>query len=383
MKLKLSKSFLSILIAFNCNAQQPSHGLHVKFIVSLPDLANDSSVYIAGNIEQLGFWNAGKEKMNSSGNNSWTKEITVDSPLTIEYKYTLGSWDREGATANGSPLPNFSVKISHDTTISNYISYWKNGSQAKIQSAKITGTVRYYRAMSGSGIMDRDVVVWLPPGYDENKNQRYPVLYMQDGENIFDPSTSSFGTEWRIDESCDSLIKIHAIRPLIVVGIYNTLDRSKEYEPGEKGEAYMNFVVKKLKPFIDSSYRTLADAGHTITGGSSAGANISFMLAWEYNNVFSRTICMSPAFKIEDIDLVKMVNDYKGPKKKIFIYAYIGGKGLDSQLRPGLDSMIATLKAKGYRQGKNFVLVYNPDAKHFEADWGKQFPQAIGACLMK
>jgi enterochelin esterase-like enzyme len=122
---------------------------------------------------------------------------------------------------------------------------------------------------------------------------------MHDGQNIFGPVTSSFGTDWSVDETADDLIKKKSIEPVIVVGIYNTSDRLKEYTPGEKGTAYMDFVVKTVKPLIDSTYRTKPDRKNTIVGGSSAGGIMSFMLVWEHADVFSKAFGMSPAFRLE------------------------------------------------------------------------------------
>ena len=199
---------------------------------------------------------------------------------------------------------------------------------------------------------------------------------MHDGQNIFDPVTSSFGVDWSIDETADRLIKSHAIEPLIVVGIYNTPDRMQEYTPGDKGTAYMNFVVQKVKPLIDATYRTRPDRNHTIVGGSSAGGLISFMLVWEHPEVFSKAICMSPAFKFRDFDYVKVVRETK-EKRKAFFYIDNGGVGLEAQLQPGIDEMLAQLKANGYKEGEDFVFVRDPNAKHFEADWAKRFPNAL------
>jgi predicted alpha/beta superfamily hydrolase len=164
------------------------------------------------------------------------------------------------------------------------------------------------------------------------------------------------------------------------VGIYNTSDRMKEYTPGDKGTAYMDFIVKTVKPLIDSTYRTKPDRKHTIVGGSSAGGIISFMLAWEHPDVFSKAICMSPAFKSissNDWDYARVVESSNGKKKHVFFYMDNGGVGLESQLQPGIDEMLTALKAKGYKQGKDFVFVRDLAAKHSEADWAKRFPSAL------
>ena len=372
-------SALSSIVLF-CAIAHAQSAAHVTFVLNSPDLPADTSVYITGGIEQLGNWNPGKVKMDYQGNHTWTKAITINVPASVEYKYTLGTWEREGANADGRPLANLEAKISKDTTIKDSVLFWTKGGRQRVNQGQITGTVKYHRAMKGAGIADRDVIVWLPPGYETETGTRYPVLYMHDGQNIFDPATSSFGVDWSIDETADRLIKTRAIRPLIIVGIHNTSDRMQDYTPGEKGTAYMNFVVDKVKRFIDSTYRTMPDREHTMVGGSSAGGLISFMLTWEHPDVFSKAICMSPAFKFRDIDYVKVVRETK-EKKDVFLYIDNGGVGLESQLQPGIDEMVAVLKAKGYKEGKNFVFISDPAAKHFEADWAKRFPHALTLTL--
>ena len=354
--------------------------VRLTFILTSPDLPSDTTVYITGSVEQLGSWNPGKVKMEPKGDHTWTKEISLSTPVSIEYKYTLGTWEREGADANGSPLANSVADVSEDKTVKDTVLFWTKGGRQRVNHGQITGTVRYHRGLRGAGIQDRDLVVWLPPGYEADKTRRYPVVYMHDGQNIFDPVTSAFGVDWSIDETADDLIRKKSIEPLIVVGIYNTSDRMKEYTPGDKGTAYMNFVVKTVKPLIDSTYRTKPDRKNTIVGGSSAGGIISFMLVWEHPDVFSKAICMSPAFRSLSPggwDYTRVVQNSNGNKKNLFFYIDNGGIGLDSQLQPGIDEMLTALKAKGYAEGKNFVFVHDPTAKHFEADWAKRFPSAL------
>lgn len=367
---------------------QTEPALRVTFILNSPDLPDDTSVYITGSVEQLGMWNPAKVKMESKGGHTWIKEILINRPLSIEYKYTLGSWEREGANADGSPLSNFNTNVSQDKTVKDTVLFWTKGPRQRVVHGQITGTVKYHRALKGAGIQDRDLIVWLPPGYEADKSRRYPVIYMHDGQNIFDPVTSAFGVDWSIDETADDLIKKKVIEPVIVVGIYNTSDRMKEYTPGNKGTAYMEFVVKTVKPLIDSTYRTKPDRKNTIAGGSSAGGIISFMLVWEHPDVFAKAICMSPAFKTPvsmaaGWDYGKVVATSSDKKKAVFFYIDNGGVGLESQLQPGIDEMINALKSKGYKEGKDFVVVIDPTAKHSEADWAKRFPNAVQLMLKK
>ena len=382
MKCKTGIFYIAFFLFCMVQTQaQNTSSIHITFTLFSAVLPEDSAVFITGSIEPLGDWNPGNIKMNYEGNHTWRTSFSIALPTQVEYKYTLGSWQHEGAAPDGSPLSNFSTYLLSDITIADTIDLWTTGTQNKVTDHHVTGTVRYHPAMKGKDIKDRDVAVWLPPGYDTLGNKRYPVLYMHDGQNMFDPAASAFGVEWGIDETCDRLIRQGEMAPLIVVGISNTADRSFEYAPGEKGEAYMNFVVNQLKPFIDSAYHTRPDRAHTLTGGSSLGGLLSFMLAWQHGDVFSKSICMSPAFKINRLDYVKNVLAYRGEKKDLFFYIDNGGVGLDAQLQPGVNAMLAALHRKGYEEGTNIRYVSDSRANHSESSWAKRFPEAIVWCL--
>ena len=376
------KNIILILITsmgvLSCQSKKESD-LQVTFSLNAPGLSTTDTVFIAGSIEQLGLWRTDSIRMTNKGQDIWSRTITINDTSLIEYKYTLGSWSAEGADSKGLPLSNFRVKVSHDTVVKDTVSHWTDPARNQKEST-ITGTIKYHRNFKADDLLPRDVLVWLPPAYEKNNRERYAVLYMNDGQNIFDAATSSFGTEWRVDESCDSLIQTGKIPPLIVVAINNSSDRDQEYQPGLKGTAYMNFIVNRLKPFIDSTYRTEPSAEHTLVGGSSAGATVSFMLAWQYPDVFSKAICMSPALKIQDIDYVSVVKASK-KKRNVFFYLYNGGINLEERLQPGVDEMVSVLIEKSYKEDKDFRVLIDPDAMHNEIAWARHFPQALQACF--
>ena len=126
---------------------------------------------------------------------------------------------------------------------------------------------------------ERNLIVYLPEAYDCEPDRRFPVLYMQDGQNIFDRATSAFGTEWGADETAQLLIRENKIEPLIIVGIYTEANRideltdtfSKKHGDGGKARLYARFLVEEVKPFIDKTYRTKPDRANTGVGGSSLG----------------------------------------------------------------------------------------------------------------
>ncbi len=357
----------------------------LAFRLHAPELPSDSTVYLTGSLSELGNWDPQRVKMNACGNHRWAFCLSTTAGKSIEYKYTLGSWEQEGADAAGQPLQNFTTALDRTKVVDDEITFWTQPVKRKIVG-QITGMVRYHRQMSGEGLRARDVIVWLPPDY-KGSGARYPVLYMHDGQNLFDPHTSAFGVDWQVDETCTQLIQDRDIPPLIVVGIYNTADRSNEYMPGPMTEAYMRFVVEVVKPMIDREYRTLSGREHTFVGGSSAGGTCAFMLAWQFPQVFSKAFCFSPALEVTDaargleFDYAQTVRDTPLPSWPLFFYLDNGGQRLEAKLQPGIDSMLVALKEKGLRENVDFLWVHDSDDWHSESAWARRFPEALKAAF--
>ena len=158
---------------------------------------------------------------------------------------------------------------------------------------------------------------------------------------------------------------------------------------GKQGDRYAKFVCKKLKPFIDKNYRTDASRSSTLIAGSSAGGICAFRIAWENADIFSKAICMSPAFKFRNTDGRTNVNysalfaDVSNPDPTPFFYLDNGGIGLDKLLQPGIDDMLQAMKERGLKPGKDFEWKLFPEARHNEAAWASRFPAAIKQLLKK
>lgn len=240
---------------------------------------------------------------------------------------------------------------------------------------EIVGKVEYVKDFHSALLNNkRDIVVWLPIGYNPQKNpdKCYPVLYMQDGQNILDPKTAFVGKDWRVDETIMKLIKQKKIKEIIVVGIYNSPDRLDEYSWSEKGQNYLKFLVTELKPIIDSAYKTLADKDNTAIMGSSMGGLISFYAAFHYPEVFSMAGCLSSSFYYNHDKSIKTVEDYSGPKKHIRIYI---DHGEDGNIRG--QKMFVELSKKGYVIGQDIDYFYSPGAEHNEREWAKRLERPL------
>jgi predicted alpha/beta superfamily hydrolase len=240
---------------------------------------------------------------------------------------------------------------------------------------EIVGKVEYHKDVFSPILNNkRDIVVWLPIGYNpqKNPNKRYPVLYMHDGQNIMDPKTAYVGKDWRVDETVMKLIKQKKIKEIIVVGIYNSPDRLDEYSWTEKGQKYLKFIVTELKPFIDSSYKTLPDKENTAIMGSSMGGLISFYAAWHYPEVFSMAGCLSSSFYFNNDRSIKQVEEYTGHKKHVKFYI---DHGEDGNVRG--QRMFVELSKKGYVIGQDIDYYYAPGAEHNEREWAKRLERPL------
>ena len=363
------------------SAQESPPSVSVTLELRSPDLADDAKVFVSGSLPALGDWSPGKKRMTSAGNQTWRFQFQSKPDYPIEYKYTLGSWAREAADSNGNPLKNFAIQPKSDVTIKDRVLRWTSG-EAKKVVGQITGTVKYHRQLTANGLLPRDVVVWLPPGYEETA-QRYPVLYMHDGQNIVDPKTSAFGVDWQVDETLTQMIENKEVQPLIVVGIYNTPERSRDYLPGPQGKKYETFVCEKLKPLIDKTYRTNPARQATAIAGSSAGGICAFTMAWNRPDVFSKAICMSPAFQYRrsdgslSVDYLQEFSESHRPTDTPFFYIDNGGVGLERLLQPGIDELLEQLQKKGLQADHDYVWKSYSDARHDESSWAQRMPTAL------
>jgi enterochelin esterase-like enzyme len=366
------KKILILIIIIGCSITYSQDEVRLRLIVysHLPDSL--SEIFITGNVPELGNWDPGFHKMNKLNDSTWQSEIKIQVETNLEFKFTLGNWNTEALNDDKSIPKNHIVKLFSDSTLKFYINYWANQTNRKFDG-QITGEVKYHRDFGNSQLIPkRDIIVWLPPGYEIDSLKRYLVLYMQDGQNIVDPATSSFGVDWQVDENADTLIKKGFINPIIIVGIYNTRFRGSEYGINDTSKEYKIFVVNELKPFIDSNYRTKPEAEFNAVAGSSLGGLIAFELVWEYPNEFSKCACVSPAFDIDRYDYVTVVQNSESDKKHIQIYIDIGGKGIDTELKSGTEEMISVLKQKGFEENKDLFYEFYPEAAHSEKDWSKR-----------
>jgi predicted alpha/beta superfamily hydrolase len=224
----------------------------------------------------------------------------------------------------------------------------------------------------------RDLVVYLPPDY-ERDNRRYPVLYLHDGQNLFDPETAYVkGMDWKADETADSLIRAGQIEPLIIVGIFNTGEhRIEEYTPtpdrklgGGHAELYGRMLVEELKPFIDQRYRTLPDAHNSGLGGSSLGGLATLYLGFTHPDVFGKLAVLSPSVWWDNKAILKIISQTQ-PKPRLKIWLSMGTEESTSGLRDA-NSLRDTLVAEGWNEHDDLHYEVIVGAKHEESAWAER-----------
>ena len=279
----------------------------VTFIIDeLPDYTPQQDViYIAGNFNG---WAAGSENyiLHKNEQDKWT--ITLDQQpggTSIQFKFTRGSWETVEKGPAGEELPDRQFTFGNGQTIGVVIQNWADNGGGATSTAAANVTVMDNNFYMPQLNRNRRIWLYFPPGY-ETSGIAYPVLYMHDGQNLFDNLTAYSG-EWQVDETLNALASEGQPVP-IVVGIDNGgSDRINEYTPwvnsqygGGEGDLYIRFIVETLKPYIDANYRTIPGRNTTAIMGSSLGGLISHFGALSYQSVFSKVGIFSPSYWFSD-----------------------------------------------------------------------------------
>lgn len=224
----------------------------------------------------------------------------------------------------------------------------------------------------------RHVFIYLPPGYDHATDRRYPVLYMQDGQNLFDPGLSFIrGQDWRLDETAQWLIETGAIEPLIIVGVDHAgVGRAGEYAPtedprraeGGRAEAYGAMLTSELKPWIDAHYRTRPEAASTGLGGSSMGGLLSLFLALTRADVFGCAAVMSPSLWWDRRHIIALARAIER-KPPVRLWLDCGTEEGYMTLQ-NVRILKNILVRHGWRMDDDLRYVEAHGARHSEHDWG-------------
>ncbi len=333
---------------------------------------NNKNIYLSGDFNN---WNPSSAKWQLQPDNSGGYQATIDIPAgKYSFKATKGSWETVECGPTGGDIENRDINIKHDTTIMIDIAGWKDDFPP--QQKKHTASANVYIINENFDMpqlgRQRRIWIYLPPDYGKT-NKKYPVIYMHDGQNLFDEFTSGYG-EWGVDEIMD---KTPDAEQSIIVGIDHGGEyRVTEYDPYDskygkgRGPDYVDFLVKTLKPYIDTHYRTVADARHTTIAGSSMGGLISMYAVLKYPDVFGNGGIFSPSFWIA-MQLYDFAKQQSLPVSTRFYF--VCGDSESGSMATDMQKMADLIKSKGISE-KNIRTVVMPGEKHNEKQWNKDFP---------
>lgn len=332
-------------------------------------------VYVAGNFNN---WNPGDTSfiLSPNGQGQFVLTLTGSLPDPMEYKFTRGGWPTVEGNANGNVRPNRTYSPTAGDTVFHQVLSWEDLGSG---SGTANSEVQIYDPAFFMPQFNRNRRIWLylPPDY-ATSGKNYPVLYMHDGQNLFDANTS-FSGEWKVDESLTSLHQ-QGDYGAIVVGIDNGGGaRIDEYTPwahpmhgGGDGDAYINFIIQTLKPHIDSTFRTLPGPATTGLIGSSLGGLISFYGGIKHQDVFGKLGVFSPSFWFSN--QVYTFAQAQGHQQPMRIY-FLAGEQESASMVSDMQAMYNLLLNNGF-SASELAFVTKADGKHSEWFWAREFPAA-------
>ncbi|MFY9744539.1 MAG: alpha/beta hydrolase-fold protein [Candidatus Sulfotelmatobacter sp.] len=259
------------------------------------------------------------------------------------------------------------------------------------RAADATGDLRLHEFRSRIFRNTRFLRIWLPPGYDdrENESKHYPVLYLNDGQNLFEASSSFAGVEWQVDETADRLIREGAVAPLIIVGIDNTgKDRLREYMPHRsvypmmlrvQGKYYPDFLFKEVMPFVERNYRIVAAPEQTGFGGSSLGALIALYTAIARPGRIGRLLLESPSLWVSNRQVLKQSRSVRIWPERIFLAAGTAEAADVEKSRSVANNVqeLAAIIRRAVLSERRLRVVIQEGAGHSESAWAQRFPDAL------
>lgn len=346
-------------------------------ITSIPtNTPTAATIYVAGSFNG---WNPSSTPMVSDGNGNFVYTVPEGSGIA-EYKFTRGSWSTVEGNATGNYLPNRTFTFSGTAqTLNLTIQSWED-----LGAGNPSTAASNVHIMSNSFFMpqlnrNRKIWIYLPPDY-QTSTKTYPVIYMQDGQNLFDNATS-FSGEWQIDETLNNLFS-QGDYGAIVVGIENGgSNRINEYTPwnnpqygGGEGDQYMQFIAETLKPYVDSNYRTKSGAEYNALIGSSLGALISNYGAVKYSGVFSKIGSFSPAYWIVRDQFNNYIQSSTADLSNMRIY-FVAGSNESSSMASDIETVKNNLQAKGLKS-TNTLVKLDSYGQHNENYWKGEFAAA-------
>lgn len=361
------------------------HQLHIR-VMDRPTTHPADPIYLSGNFNN---WEPADEAMQLQQLDDGSWGITVqlyDVPSDrLEFKFTRGDWQSSECTAHGRLVGPRLAQLNQDLELTCEIEGWRDDFPSSTASVNVhvLDSAFYIPQLD----RHRKILIYLPENY-ASSDQRYPVIYMQDGQHLFDEATSQgrIGPiEWGVDETLDA-----AAAPSIIVAINHQDDyRDREPEfyfypnvqhPHVEGQQYAAFIVETLKPYVDTHYRTYADRAHTAIAGSSLGGLISLYTGLEYPEVFGIMGIFSPSIWMDENNLKNYLQTYtkRDALAQQQYYFYAGQQenrrkedGTFVRMQDDVDQIIPLLRHVG---NPHITTATNPDGRHGALYWREAFP---------
>ena len=265
------------------------------------------------------------------------------------------------------------------------------------ECGSLTGNIEHH-VVTSELIGERDLVVYLPPGYSEHDNFAYPFALLQDGQNIFDKSTSVFGVEWGADEAAESLIVEQKMEPAILVAIYNSPHRVDEYTPfpdpehgGGRAKLYREFLIHEVIPFLESRYTVSKRASERAVIGSSLGGLLALYLGWTASETFGLVGAMSPSLWWGKRGLITAIAGSDPPAQKPHIWLDAGTQeSLVDENQNGVPDLLddmralrAVLRFHGFEKDVNLSYREVEGATHDEKSWSERIGRVFTSFFPK
>ena len=394
MKVNLSIILLLVLVQTSALSSAVISDDKLSIIVTPPSNYNtNDTVHIVGNFNNWTLSGRGAHPL------SYVEgKLVADIPNNqkdIIFGFVRNSdWQSIPSRESGNALCLFlHQKNSANHHIEIEIHAWKDDEPKKVAAHTIAGNVKVLKDFAMPQLnRTTDISIYFPPSYSVNKQQSYPVLYMFDGQNVFDDATA-YSDEWQVDESLERLISTRELNEIIVVGIANGPRRWHEYNPWDykswdkkteevgEGDKTITFIKDSLKPFVDKNYRTKVEGTSTGLAGSSLGGLMALYGAMEYSDVFGFIAAFSPSLAVENMagnnvlfEALKNKNKNKNKMGSVKIYLDMGK--VEYGTYKEVEFLQQLLLERGVTE-KNLKLVTDDLGRHCELDWSKRFPGAV------
>lgn len=334
------------------------------------DFPMEDQLFITGNLPQFGNWDPSGFRLPEIEPGHYQVNVAVEPGSIIECKLTRGTWKTQGIyDRQDIPPSNLVIRAESDAIIPVTIIDWLD--QQVLESDPVCGELVVINHLAAPGLKyQRPLTVWLPENYSEFKAPA-AVLYMHDGQNLFEPSAAFAGVDWKVDETVGSMIAKKKIRNCIVVGIANSPDRMQELNLfSDKGKAYADYVVNVVKPYIDSHFNVDPRPESTFIMGSSMGGLMSFQMSCFLPGIFGGAGCLSSAFWKTSERVFSTVEKSAFFPDNLKLYLDTGE--FEPPIAKAYFRMMKLLKSRGYIEGYNLMGYYDEAATHCEAAWARR-----------